>query len=295
MEILTLPAVAKLNLFLHIVGQRDNGYHNLQTLFQFVNFGDSLTFTSKQTADITLSCTEPALESADNLVLKAAQLLRHYAKQLGLLHLAHGVHIHIDKRLPFGGGLGGGSSDAATTLLALRHIWKLPINDDQLADLGLQLGADVPVFVRGHAAFAEGVGEHLQLAEPPCLWYLVVHPGVEISTPSIFKNPDLKRDHSPLKWPHWSWETTTNDCEPLVRRLYPEVANALDWLVEYAPSRLTGTGACIFGRFDSETLARAALQRMPAHWTGFVARGLNENPVCQQLRQASTVNLTNQD
>ena len=295
METLTLPAVAKLNLFLHIIGQRADGYHNLQTLFQFLDYGDLLSFTPKNTADITLSCSEPALETTDNLVLKAAQLLRHHAHTVGLLHRVGGVHIHINKRLPFGGGLGGGSSDAATTLLALRHLWQLPISDNLLAQLGLQLGADVPVFVHGHAAFAEGVGEHLQAANPECPWYLVVHPGVSISTPSIFKNPDLKRDHSPLQWPHWSWETTTNDCEPLARRLHPEVAKALDWLVEYAPSRLTGTGACIFGRFDSETLARAALKRMPAHWTGFVARGLNENPVCQQLRQASTVNLTNQD
>lgn len=295
MDVLTLPAVAKLNLFLHIVGQRADGYHNLQTLFQFIDWHDDLTFTVKSTADITLTCTERTLESGDNLVLKAAQLLRHQAQQLGLLHQAHGVHIHIDKKLPFGGGLGGGSSDAATTLLALRKLWRLPLSDHDLAQLGLQLGADIPIFIHGHAAFAEGVGEHLQTAQPECPWYLIIHPGVEISTPSIFRHPELKRDHSPLKWPNWSWESTSNDCEPLVRQLYPEVANALDWLVEYAPSRLTGTGACIFGRFDSETLARAALQRMPAHWTGFVARGLNENPVCQQLRQASTVNLTNQD
>ncbi|WP_417665502.1 4-(cytidine 5'-diphospho)-2-C-methyl-D-erythritol kinase [Pseudidiomarina sp.] len=290
MELLTLPAVAKLNLFLHIVGQRADGYHNLQTLFQFVDYGDELTFQLNSSNQITLSCSEPALESPDNLVVQAAQLLRNQAhSQLP------GVHIHIDKKLPFGGGLGGGSSDAATTLLALRQLWQLPLSDAQLEQLGLQLGADVPVFMRGHAAFAEGVGEQLTPATPPCPWYLIIHPGVQISTPSIFKHPDLIRNHAPLQWPHWSWESTTNDCEVLVRKLYPEVANALDWLVEYAPSRLTGTGACLFGHFDNELDARAALQRMPAQWTGFVARGLNENPVCQQLRQASTVNLTNQD
>jgi len=288
MALLTLPAVAKLNLFLHIVGQRADGYHNLQTLFQFIDFGDELSFTLRDDSEITLSCTEPTLETADNLVLQAARLLAQHA------HITRpGVHIHIDKKLPFGGGLGGGSSDAATTLLALRHLWQLPLTDTQLAELGLQLGADVPVFVCGQAAFAEGVGEFLQPAQPPCPWYLVIHPGVQISTPSIFKHPDLPRQHPPLIWPKWSWESTNNDCEALVRQLYPEVAKALDWLVEYAPSRLTGTGACIFGRFENETDARAALQRMPAQWTGFVARGLNENPVCQQLRQASTVNLTN--
>ncbi|OZB05196.1 MAG: 4-(cytidine 5'-diphospho)-2-C-methyl-D-erythritol kinase [Idiomarina sp. 34-48-12] len=288
MALLTLPAVAKLNLFLHIVGQRADGYHNLQTLFQFINFGDELSFDVREDSAITLSCSEPALETDDNLVLKAAQLLAEQAQPN-----LPGIHIHIHKNLPFGGGLGGGSSDAATTLLALRHLWQLPLSDDELATIGLQLGADVPVFVRGQAAFAEGVGEHLQPAQPLCPWYLVIHPGVQISTPSIFKHPDLPRQHPLLEWPHWSWENTSNDCEALVRRLYPEVAKALDWLVEYAPSRLTGTGACIFGRFDNETDARAALQRMPAQWTGFVARGLNENPVCQQLRQASTVNLTN--
>src|SRR5690554_3124741 len=288
MATLKLPAVAKLNLFLHIIGQREDGYHNLQTLFQFVDYGDELSFTLNDSHEITLSCTEPSLVSADNLVVRAAKLLiAAYPQQ------ATGVHIAIRKRLPFGGGLGGGSSDAATTLLVLRHLWALPLNDTELAQLGLQLGADVPVFVRGQAAFAEGVGETLQPAQPDCPWYLIVHPGVQISTPSIFKHPDLPRQHPLLEWPRWRWENTSNDCEVLVRRLYPEVAKALDWLVEYAPSRLTGTGACIFGRFDNETDARAALQRMPAQWTGFVARGLNENPVCQQLRQASTVNLTN--
>src|SRR5690554_5409278 len=216
MDLLTLPAVAKLNLFLHIVGRRPDGYHNLQTLFQFVDYGDTLSFRFSTGTQSSLSCTQSALEGPDNLVLQAANLLAQSTSKA-----LPAVHIHIDKKLPFGGGLGGGSSDAATTLLALRQLWQLPLSDTQLADLGLQLGADVPVFVRGQAAFAQGVGEHLQSAAPPCPWYLIIHPGVAISTPSIFNHPDLIRNHAPLHWPNWSWESTQNDCEPLVRQLYP--------------------------------------------------------------------------
>ncbi len=287
MATLTLPAVAKLNLFLHIIGQRDDGYHLLESVFQFLDVGDVIDFTPRADHNINFSCTEPELATNDNLVVRAAQ-------QLQALYPEHaqGVDIHLHKHLPFGGGLGGGSSDAATTLLALRFLWQLPINTSQLAEIGLQLGADVPVFVQGKAAFAQGIGEQLTPCEPDCPWYLVVHPGVQISTPLIFKHPDLPRQHAPLQERVWNWQNSQNDCQQLVCELYPEVATALEWLLEYAPSRLTGTGACIFGRFTTEAEARAALAHMPARWTGFVARGLNESPVCQLLRQASTENLT---
>ncbi|KFZ31572.1 kinase [Pseudidiomarina salinarum] len=286
---LILPAPAKLNLFLHITGRRDDGYHLLQTLFQFVDQADELTFTTSRAAGIDFTCSTQALAGTDNLVVRAANLLRErYAPNAG-------ANIHLEKRLPHGGGLGGGSSDAATTLLALRQLWQLDISDRQLQQLGLQLGADVPVFLGGQAAFAEGVGEQLRPTRPPTAWYLIVHPGIAVATADIFRHPDLPRQHQPLKLDDWNWENTRNDCELLVRRLYPEVANALDWLVEYAPARLTGTGACIFGRFSSQQKAHAALQQMPDRWTGFVAQGINESPVCQLLRQASTVNLTNQD
>ncbi|MDX1705103.1 4-(cytidine 5'-diphospho)-2-C-methyl-D-erythritol kinase [Pseudidiomarina sp.] len=286
---LTLPAPAKLNLFLHITGRRSDGYHQLQTLFQFIDQADQLTFSDTAQSGIEFSCSNPALAGPDNLVVRAAKLLRHHCAPKA------SARIHLEKKLPFGGGLGGGSSDAATTLLALRQLWQLNISDQQLQQLGLQLGADVPVFLRGQAAFAEGIGEQLTPTQPPALWYLIVHPGIAVSTADIFRHPDLPRQHTPMQLEDWSWENTRNDCEQLVRRLYPEVANALDWLVEYAPARLTGTGACIFGRFSSQQQARAALQQMPAQWTGLVARGVNESPVCQLLRQASTVNLTNQD
>ncbi|WP_258807123.1 4-(cytidine 5'-diphospho)-2-C-methyl-D-erythritol kinase [Pseudidiomarina sp. CB1] len=287
METLVLPAPAKLNLFLHITGRRDDGYHELQSVFQFLDLHDILSFTRLTAPTIEFQCSAAALNTADNLVVRAAQLLQ---KQQSV---KQGVRIILDKRLPYGGGLGGGSSDAATTLLALNQLWDLQFNEDQLADLGLQLGADVPVFVRGHAAFAEGIGEQLYPVQPSSPWYLVIDPGVHISTATLFQHPALQRDCPPLARETWQQQTTQNVFEPLVRELYPEVAKALDWLVEYAPTRLTGTGACLFGAFESQELARAALARMPAQWNGFVARGLNESPVCQQLRQASTDNLTN--
>lgn len=286
---LTLPAPAKLNLFLHVVGRRPDGYHLLQTLFQFLDYGDSLTFTPHADAQVSVNCSEVDLNGPSNLVNRAVELIRNQYPD----HW-QGLRIDIDKRLPAGGGLGGGSSDAATALLALRHFWQLPLSVSELADIGLQLGADVPVFIHGQAAFAEGIGEQLQSVQPPSPWYLVIHPGVHVSTAAIFQHPDLPRATPSIQPQHWTWENTQNDCTQLVRHLHPEVAKALDWLVEYAPSRLTGTGACIFGRFDSQTAATDTLAQLPAPWTGFVARGLNESPVCSLLRQASTVNLTKQ-
>ncbi|RUO59476.1 4-(cytidine 5'-diphospho)-2-C-methyl-D-erythritol kinase [Pseudidiomarina insulisalsae] len=289
METIVLPAPAKLNLFLHITGRRDNGYHELQTVFQFLDQHDVLSFTRLAGNAIELECADPALANDENLVVRAARLLQTQQK------VPQGVRMILDKRLPYGGGLGGGSSDAATTLLALNQLWQLGLSTTQLAQFGLELGADVPVFVHGHAAFAEGIGEQLYPVDPPSPWYLVVDPGVHISTAELFRHPDLTRDCQPVSVDDWQQRATTNVCEPLVRRLYPEVAKALDWLVEYAPTRLTGTGACLFGTFESQELARAALADLPAQWRGFVARGLNESPVCQQLRQASTDNLTNHD
>lgn len=293
MAILTLPAPAKLNLFLHITGRRSDGYHQLQTLFQFLDYGDQLDFSLRSDQRIHFACDDASLAGSDNLVLRAANLLaQHYPHHAG-------VDIFLHKKLPYGGGLGGGSSDAATTLLALRQLWRLPLSDHQLATLGLQLGADVPVFVRGQAAFAEGVGEQLQPAAPPQCWYLVIHPNVHVATAEIFQHADLPRHHAPLQWPHWDWDSSSNDCQQLVASLYPEVAKALDWLVHYAPVhtpvRMTGTGACIFACFEQQQAAHEVLQQLPSAWRGFVARGCNESPVCHALRQVATVKLTNQD
>jgi len=245
------PSPAKLNLFLYITGQRADGYHTLQTLFQFVDYGDTISIELRQDGQIRLLTPVDGVADEDNLIVRAARLLMRAAHDSGRLPAGSGADISVDKRLPMGGGLGGGSSNAATVLVVLNHLWGCRLSVDELAALGLTLGADGPVFVRGHAAFAEGVGEILSPAEPAEKWYLVAHPGVSIPTPVIFKDPDLPRD-TPIR----SIETLlncdfSNDCEDIARKRFREVDEALSWLVEYAPSRLTGTGACVFAEFDT--------------------------------------------
>lgn len=280
MELLTLPAVAKLNLFLHITGRRADGYHNLQTLFQLLDVGDELQFRPRHDGHIVLDCNQQALVNDDNLVMRAARLLQKVAPANA------GVDIYLDKKLPMGGGLGGGSSDAATTLVALNKLWDLKLSTATLCEMGLTLGADVPVFVNGYTAFAEGVGEKLQAIELPERWYLVVTPNCHISTAEVFKHPDLIRN-SPIIAAqdvlNCQWR---NDCQPLVERLYPAVAITLRWLVEYAPSQMTGTGASVFAPFLDERSARRALADLPADCSGFVARGVNQSPLLTALTQA---------
>ncbi|MEK9495620.1 4-(cytidine 5'-diphospho)-2-C-methyl-D-erythritol kinase [Photorhabdus sp. P32] len=276
---LTWPSPAKLNLFLYITGRRADGYHQLQTLFQFLNYGDEITITPRQDNEIRLLTPVAGVEHDNNLIVRAARLLQSYSNKhhAGIAH--KGADIHINKRLPMGGGLGGGSSNAATVLIALNYHWQTGFTDETLATLGVSLGADVPVFVKGHAAFAEGIGEILHMAEPEEKWYLVAHPGVEISTLRVFTDPKLKRDTpirplaALLKAPH------VNDCESLVRKRFREVEQLLSWLLEYAPSRLTGTGACVFSEFESEASARKVLNQAPEWLQGFVARGVNNSPL----------------
>ncbi|MCC5826941.1 4-(cytidine 5'-diphospho)-2-C-methyl-D-erythritol kinase [Alkalimonas sp.] len=274
---LSLPAVAKLNLFLHITGRRADGYHELQSIFQLLDYGDTLHFSALPTEELTLSCNQAELVTDGNLVLKAARLLQ---RSTGY---SLGAKIQLDKRLPMGGGLGGGSSDAATTLLALNHLWQLELNQQQLAELGLQLGADVPVFVQGHTAFAEGVGEHLTPIELPERWYLVATPDCHISTKEIFQHPDLPRNTAKINVDQLQDSDWRNDCEPLVSQLYPNVALTLQWLLEYAPSRMTGTGASVFAAFSDRLQAEAALRDLPSFCRGFVARGVNESPTLAAL------------
>ena len=284
---ITLPAVAKLNLFLHITGRRADGYHNLQSIFQLLDYGDELTFTCTDTPALRLRCNQTELETADNLVLKAARLLQRYGAQ----HVSQnklGADIYLHKRLPMGGGLGGGSSDAATTLLALNQLWGLQLSTKQLAKIGLQLGADVPVFVHGRTAFAEGVGEQLTPIELPEPWYLVVTPDCHISTAEIFRHPELPRNTPPLAFNELLSAEWRNDCQPLVEQLYPNVALTLQWLLEYAPSRMTGTGASVFAGFTDKMQAEKALSTMPAFCRGFVARGVSESPVLAALANVSS-------
>jgi len=275
---LILPAPAKLNLFLHIVGQRKDGYHNLETLFQFIDFGDTLSFWLTHAGDISLETDLPGVNHNDNLIVKAAQALMPYRSQTNL-----GIRISLTKRLPMGGGLGGGSSDAASVLLALNELWQLQLSRTQLANIGLALGADVPIFVHGYAALARGVGEQLVPMSPAEAWYLVVHPGVAVSTAEVFTHPNLPRNTKPLVSNHVVWSDCHNDCEALVESLYPQVALARQWLLEYAPSRMTGTGACLFAVFASQATAERALANLPNHFSGFVAQGKNISPAHQAL------------
>ena len=277
------PSPAKLKLFLYITGQRADGYHTLQTLFQFLDYGDTIDITPRSDGEIHLLTPVEGVAHEDNLIVRAARSLMKAASESNCLPKGSGADISIDKRLPMGGGLGGGSSNAATVLVALNHLWQCGLSIDELAALGLTLGADVPVFVRGHAAFAEGVGEILTPVEPEEKWYLVAHPGVSIPTPVIFNDPDLPRNT-----PKRSIKTLLkcefgNDCEVIARKRFREVDAALSWLLEYAPSRLTGTGACVFAEFDTESRARQVLEQAPEWLKGFVAKGVNLSPLHRAL------------
>jgi 4-diphosphocytidyl-2-C-methyl-D-erythritol kinase len=277
------PSPAKLNLFLYITGQRADGYHELQTLFQFLDYGDTLTIEPRQDGQLRLLTPLKGVPDEDNLIIRAARLLMKTASQTHRLAEGSGADISIEKRLPMGGGLGGGSSNAATVLVALNHLWQCGLSEDELAAMGLTLGADVPVFVRGHAAFAEGVGEQLTPIDVAEKWYLVVHPGVSIPTPMIFNDPELPRNT-----PKRSIDTLLkcefgNDCEVIARKRFREVDEVLSWLLEYAPSRLTGTGACVFAEFDTELAARQVLEQAPEWFNGFVAKGVNLSPLHQSM------------
>ncbi|WP_305417225.1 4-(cytidine 5'-diphospho)-2-C-methyl-D-erythritol kinase [Photobacterium leiognathi] len=276
------PAPAKLNLFLYITGQRPNGYHDLQTLFQFVDYGDTLTITPRRDNQIRLTPAIEGVKTEDNLIYRAAEALRQAA------NCDLGADIHIDKILPMGGGLGGGSSNAATTLVALNHLWQTNLFVDELAEIGLKLGADVPVFVRGTSAFAEGVGEKLQPAEPEEKWFLVAKPDISIATVDIFTHPDLPRNTEKRSLEALLRGVYENDCEKIVRSLNPEVDQALSWLLEYAPSRLTGTGACVFSEFNTQEEANAILKILPDWLHGFVAKGVNTSPLMTALAAHST-------
>lgn len=269
---LTLTAPAKLNLFLHITGRRADGYHNLQTLFQILDYGDTLSFKLLDNA-IEMESSIPGVADEDNLVLKAARLLKQQTGHEG------GASIQLDKRLPMGGGLGGGSSDAATTLLGLNALWKLNLDLKELAALGLQLGADVPVFIRGNSALAEGVGEQLTPIQIPPRWYLVICPQIAVNTGKIFAHPELTRDSAAIKIPALLEEGQRNDCQKVVESLYPQIGEARKWLDQFGSARLTGTGSCLFTAFESEAEAREILAQVPAKWSAFVARGLNQSPV----------------
>ena len=279
---LTLSSPAKINLFLRITGQRPDGYHNLQTLFQLLDFGDTLSFTSNCSGKITLDSKIDNIPTKDNLIFQAALILQEYAKG------KNGCTISLNKKLPIGAGLGGGSSNAATSLVGLNSLWECGLSINKLAELGRQLGADVPVFVHGESAFGEGIGDILTPIDLPERWFLVVTPDCHVPTAEIFSNPQLTRNSSPIKIRALSGEQYRNDCQSVVLKLYPAVQQVLKWMENFAAPLMTGTGASVFCSFDKQLEADEVLSQVPKQWKAFVAKSVNRSPLHQQMRQFFT-------
>lgn len=267
------PAPAKLNLFLHVVGRRADGYHLLQSVFRLIDRADTVHLTLRDDGRVVREGDLPGVPEDHDLTVRAARLLQVHAPD------GAGVGIRLDKTLPMGGGLGGGSSDAATVLLALNRLWHVDLPREALQKLALQLGADVPVFVFGQTAFAEGVGEILHPVSAPPAWYVVLTPPVQVPTATIFAAPELTRDTPPLKIAPFSAGMGRNDLQPVVVKRYPEVARHLAWLAQFGEARMTGSGACVFASFGTEGVARNVLRQLPETMQGFVAQGLDRHPL----------------
>jgi 4-diphosphocytidyl-2-C-methyl-D-erythritol kinase len=271
------PAPAKLNLFLHVTGRRADGYHTLQTAFRLIDHADSLRFTARDDGKVAMRQALPGVPPEQDLCVRAANLLKQATGHQG------GVEIELEKRIPMGGGLGGGSSDAATTLLALNHLWQLGMTRAALQELALTLGADVPVFIFGESAFAEGVGEQLTPLALPAAWYLVLVPPVAVPTAAVFADPELTRATKPIRitafFDGLKQRTLRNDLEPVVSKRYPEVARHLAWLNEHGEARMSGSGACAYAEFSSQADVRAVHAQLPRTMRGFVARGLERHPL----------------
>lgn len=282
---LTLLSPAKLNLFLHINGRLPNGYHELQSLFHFLDYGDTMTFSESDQHLFT--CDNPELETEDNLIIKARNALVEINSLRDKPQHLQPIHIHLNKVLPMGGGVGGGSSNAATTLLALNEIWQLQLSKPQLEEIGLKLGADVPIFVRGESSIAEGVGEHLTPYPVNEAWYVVLTPDAHVNTAMLFNSDSLPRDTAKIPLSEIDYQAVDpqfkNDFENIVIKGYPTVAKSLNWLLEYGPARMTGTGACVFAEFCSQDEANEIFRRLPVELAGFVAKGCNISPTHQTL------------
>jgi len=274
------PAPAKINLFLHVTGRRPDGYHTLQTVFQFLDLCDWLDFERREDGRILRATAVDGIAPEQDLIVRAARALQEHAG------VKAGARLSIDKRLPVGGGIGGGSSDAATTLVALNFLWGLDLPLQTLAGIGLQLGADVPIFIAGEASFAEGVGEILTPVAPAEPWYVLLKPDCAVPTAAVFADPDLTRDTPPITIRDFLQGAGRNDCEPVVRRRFPAVNAALDWLSARAPSRLTGTGACVYATCTDEAQARSIVAEVPAPWRAYAVRGLNRSPLLDRLARA---------
>ncbi len=269
---LSLPAPAKINLFMNILGRRPDGYHDLQTVYQLLDFCDTVDLQLTAAA-ITCDCPGLDITADENLVVRAAKLLRQSSGYRG------GVHIGLTKRIPAGAGLGGGSSDAATTLVGLNRLWSLGLIENELAEMGAALGADVPVFVRGRSAWGEGIGERLQPLDLIKQWFVLVVPDCQVSTAEIFAHPDLTRHGSPITIARFLEQGSVNVCEPLVRRMYPPVDRALRWLSQWGTARMTGTGSCVFLAVGSKVEAVRVVSAVPGEWFATIAEGLNVSPL----------------
>jgi len=278
------PAPAKLNLFLHVLGRRSDGYHDLQTAFQYVDLCDEISFEMRDHGRVVRVEGPAEIPEWEDLTVRAAQrLMKEQSTGRPI-----GAGIHLRKRIPLGSGLGGGSSDAATTLVALNALWGLGLSIDRLAYLGLDLGADVPVFIRGRASWAEGIGEELTPLDLPELTYIVIYPGCAVSTREIFQAPELTRNSAAITIRAFLESDGRNDCEPVVRARYPQVAAALEWLGQYAPARLTGTGSCVFAAFGNFDRAQQLLSEVPSGWQGFLVQGRNRSPLLERLERAGS-------
>ncbi|MCK0511964.1 4-(cytidine 5'-diphospho)-2-C-methyl-D-erythritol kinase [Aromatoleum buckelii] len=267
------PAPAKLNLFLHVIGRRPDGYHLLQTAFRLLDWGDALSFELRHDGVVARVTDLPGVPAEHDLVVRAARLLQSYTG------CRLGADICVDKRLPMGGGLGGGSSDAATTLIALNRLWRTGVRGEELAALGLRLGADVPFFIFGRDAFAEGVGDELRPLDLPPAWYVVVAPPVTVPTVEIFAAQELTRNTEPIKITDFATSTTRNDLQAVACSRYPEIGAAIDWLAQFAPARMTGSGACIFAQVASEDDAERIVASCPGSCRAWKARSVMQHPL----------------
>ncbi|UDG79239.1 4-diphosphocytidyl-2-C-methyl-D-erythritol kinase [Candidatus Ecksteinia adelgidicola] len=272
---------AKLNLFLYITGQRKDGYHLLQTWYQFLNYSDILILIPRKDNKIQLLTPLENISNKNNLIIRAALLLEKFCNKKKIINAPYGMDIKINKRLPTGSGLGGGSSNAATILVALNELWNCNLNNNQLIQLGIQLGADIPFFICGHTAFAEGIGEKLTFINAPEKWYLVAYPNINISTKTIFNDKELTRNTPIRKFNELLSIPYKNDCELIVRKRFYKVEQLIFWLLRYAPSRLTGTGSCVFSEFDSQEAAYKVLHQFPVSIHGFISQGVNISPLYQ--------------
>jgi 4-diphosphocytidyl-2-C-methyl-D-erythritol kinase len=286
------PAPAKLNLFLHVTGRRPDGYHLLQSVFQLIDHGDTLDFDLRSDERIVRVNDVPGVPEEQDLIVRALRALQvEYQRRHG--KLPPGIDVRIDKCLPMGGGLGGGSSDAATALMAANYLWQAGLTDAELMAIGLPLGADIPFFLFGETAFAEGVGEALQAVPGPDCWYVVIEPGVSVPTAAIFTAPDLTRDTNAVRIADFlghlagskgSIEFGKNDLQDVAARLFPPVAEAVEWLSGHGAARMTGSGACVFSAFSSEQEAEQVLMQVPAKWKAWKARSLTKHPMKSLLQ-----------